>query len=73
MAKHVLQMRRLELKIAPLGAAANGEGYAVRGEVRHEPLNAGKELQVRPAQLLLCGALREVVVDREGDVGEVGE
>ena len=38
--KDVLQVCRLELIIAPQGAGRDGDGHAVRGEVRDEPRDA---------------------------------
>jgi hypothetical protein len=71
--KHVLQVPRLERKAAPRGAGGDGDGDAVRGEVRDEPRGAGEELHVRPVRVLRCVALGDVVVDRERDVGKEGE
>jgi len=63
--KDVLQVRRLALKVAPHGAGRDGDGDAVRGEVRDEARDAGEQLHVWPARVLRYGALREVVVDCE--------
>jgi hypothetical protein len=71
--KDALEVRRLELKVAALRAGRDGDGDGVLREVRDEARDAGQELYVRPARVLGCGALREVVVDCEGDVGEEGE
>jgi len=71
--KDVLQMRRLALKAASRGAGGDGDGDVVGGEVGDEPRDAREELDVRPASVLCCVALGEVVVDRERDVGEEGE
>jgi hypothetical protein len=71
--KDVLQVRRLALVVAPHGAGRDGDGHAVRGEVRDEPLDARQQLHVRPARVLCGGAPGEVVVDRERDVREEGE
>ena len=71
--KDVLQVPRLARKAAPRGAGGDGDGNAVRGEVRDEALDAGEELHVWPAGVLGCVALGDVVVDRERDVGEEGE
>ena len=67
--KDALEVRRLELKVAALRAGRNGDGDGVLREAR----DAGQELYVRPARVLSCAALREVVVDCGGDVGEEGE
>jgi hypothetical protein len=40
MLKHMLQMRRLAFKVAARGAGRDGEGHAVRCEVRDEPRGA---------------------------------
>ena len=66
-------MRRLALKVAPHGAGRDGDGDAVRGEVSDELRDAGEQLHVWPARVLRCGATSEVVVDREWDLGKVGE
>ena len=71
--KDVLQVRRLAFVVAPHRPGRNGDGHAVRGEVRDEALDARQELHVRPARVLRGGALGEVVVDRERDVWEEGE
>ena len=71
--KDVLEVRRLELKVAALRAGRDRDGDGVFREVRDEARDAGQELYVRPARVLGYGALREVVVDCEGDVGEEGE
>ena len=71
--KRVLEVPCLERKAAPRGAGGDGDGDAVRGEVRDEPRGAGEELHVWPVRVLGCVALGDVVVDRERDVGEEGE
>jgi len=71
--KDVLQVRGLALVIGPRGAGRDGYGDGVVGEVRDEARDAGQELDVRPTGVLCGGALRDVVVDREGDVWEEGE
>jgi len=71
--KDVLQVRRLALVVAPCGAGRDGYGDGVVREVRDEARDAGQELYVRPTRVLCCGAVRDVVVDRERDVWEEGE
>ena len=71
--KDALQVRRLALVVCPRGAGRDGYGDGVVREVRDEAGDAGEELYVGPARVLRCGALGDVVVDRERYVWEEGE